>query len=162
MFAPIYDAHFPLIFGFIYKRVRDRETCADLTSLVFLKALHGLQRFTWNGIPFSAWLMRIAINEVNAHYRRSVRHSTIAISEADIENLRAELTEDSQTDDTVLINALNRATEEDRTVIELRFFESRTFEEMGLLLNVPTDTAKMRTYRAIGRLRDLMRKMESR
>ena len=72
-FGRIYDEYFPGIFRYILYRVADAALSEDLAAQTFYKALKYLGRFRWTGISISAWLYRIAANEVNSHFRRSGR-----------------------------------------------------------------------------------------
>ena len=65
----LYDKHYKAIYLFIFHRIYDKEITADLTSQVFLKALINLKTFKYKNVPFKAWLMRIASNEVGQYYR---------------------------------------------------------------------------------------------
>jgi RNA polymerase sigma-70 factor, ECF subfamily len=68
-FGELYDAYYPKIFNYVLRRVGVLELAEDITTEVFLKALARIQRFTWRGLPFSAWLYRIAANEIAEHFR---------------------------------------------------------------------------------------------
>lgn len=68
-FRYFYDRHYKEIFLFIFRRTDDEEVSADLAQQVFLKAMQGMDRYTYRGIPFSAWLYRIASNEVMQYFR---------------------------------------------------------------------------------------------
>jgi len=72
-FQVLYDKYFTPIFNFIFRKIDDEEITADLTSQTFLKALRNLKKYKYKGVPFSAWLYRIASNEVNKHYRSRKR-----------------------------------------------------------------------------------------
>jgi len=61
-FRPLYEAYFKKIFLFILHRVGEKEIAGDLSQQVFLNALSNIGRFEFRGLPFSAWLYRIAIN----------------------------------------------------------------------------------------------------
>jgi hypothetical protein len=63
-FAELYELNFERVYGFIARRVGDRDAAEDLTSAVFHKALANLRRFEWRGAPFAAWLLRIAANAI--------------------------------------------------------------------------------------------------
>src|SRR5215831_20775269 len=63
-FDALYELHFERVYGFIAGRVHDRTTAEDLTSDVFYKALASLKDFEWRGVPFLAWLLRIAANAI--------------------------------------------------------------------------------------------------
>ena len=62
MFRPLYNRYFEQIFNFVYKRTLNEELCSDIVSQVFLKAMQRLDGYTFQGVPFSAWLFRIATN----------------------------------------------------------------------------------------------------
>src|ERR1017187_685325 len=72
-FAELYDLHFERVYAYIARRVRDRFEAQDLTSEVFHRALANLGRFEWRGVPFAAWLFRMAANAVADHAHRLQR-----------------------------------------------------------------------------------------
>jgi RNA polymerase sigma-70 factor, ECF subfamily len=70
-FKPLYEKYFKKIFLFVLRRVGEKEIARDITQQVFLKALNSIRKFQLRGLPFSAWLFRIAINECNDYFRKS-------------------------------------------------------------------------------------------
>src|SRR2546427_8069891 len=56
--------NFAAAYAFVASRVHDRDAAQDLTSDVFHKALANLSRFEWRGVPFAAWVLRIAANSI--------------------------------------------------------------------------------------------------
>jgi RNA polymerase sigma-70 factor (ECF subfamily) len=72
-FAELYEGNFERVYGFIARRVRDRAEAEDLTSEVFHQALANLGRFEWRGVPFAAWLLRIAANALFDRRKRAAR-----------------------------------------------------------------------------------------
>ena len=77
-FDALYELNFERVYGFIAGRVRDRGTAEDLTSEVFYKALANLRSFEWRGVPFVAWLLRIAANAVIDRSQRAAREHPLA------------------------------------------------------------------------------------
>ena len=71
VFAELYDENYPKIFGYILKRVANFEIAQDITSETFFKTLKKLWQFRWRNIPFSAWLYKIANNEIANYYRKN-------------------------------------------------------------------------------------------
>jgi RNA polymerase sigma-70 factor, ECF subfamily len=69
-FAELYEANFEKVYAFIVRRVRDRDVAQDLTAEVFHQALANLGRFEWRGLPFVAWLYRIAANAIADRWKR--------------------------------------------------------------------------------------------
>src|SRR5579883_2350873 len=76
-FAEIYDAYFDRLYAYVARRLSTREETEDLVSEVFHKALANLTRFEWRGAPFSAWLYRIAANEIADRSERLGRERAI-------------------------------------------------------------------------------------
>src|SRR6202049_343756 len=63
-FAELYELNFVRVYAYIAHRVGDRDVAQDLTSDVFHKALASIHSFEWRGVPFAAWLLRIAANMI--------------------------------------------------------------------------------------------------
>ena len=72
-FEALYELHFARVYGFVASRVHDRATAEDVTSEVFHKALANLPSYEWRGVPFVAWLLRIAVNAVADQHKRAAR-----------------------------------------------------------------------------------------
>jgi RNA polymerase sigma-70 factor (ECF subfamily) len=72
-FAELYEMNFERVYAYVVKRVQNRAETEDLTSEVFHQALANLKRFEWRGIPFAAWLFRIAANLISDRWQRSGR-----------------------------------------------------------------------------------------
>ncbi len=69
LFGTLYERHVDAIYAYALHRLRDREAAEDVVSETFHKALENLDRYEWRGVPFSAWLYRIASNAIAARYR---------------------------------------------------------------------------------------------
>lgn len=153
-FRPLYDKYFDRIFRFIYRRTENEEVTADLTSQTFLKALKKLDKYSFKGVPFSAWLYRIADNEVKAFYRLSFKKRVLSL---DGEEIKALAVEDSlpETQDfsKPLLKALKKLKDLEVEVIELRFFEDKSFSEMAFILDKSEGSIKMKLYRALEKLK---------
>ena len=70
-FKYFYEKYHDVIFDYIYWKTVDYELAGDLTGDVFLEALNRLDKFTWQGYSFGAWLFHIARRIVSKHYRRA-------------------------------------------------------------------------------------------
>lgn len=160
-FQILYDRYFPVIFNYIYRKIDDEEKTADLTSQTFLKALRNLKRYKFKGVPFSAWLYRIASNEVNRHYRMTNKKLVFSFDEHEFENLLEQnIEEEQEINIEYVLNQMHKMCESDIEILELRFFESKSFAEIAFILEINEVTAKMRTYRAIEKLRKLLKRRE--
>ena len=153
-FGALYEKYFDRIFNFIYRQTDDEDLTADLASQTFLIALKNVQRYQFRGVPFSAWLYKIASNEVNKHYRKQKHTKVFSIEEMRVRELMEQANEEY--DEEVvqrLMNFLKELPTEMLQVLELRFFEDKDFKEIAFILDITESGAKMRTYRALDRLR---------
>src|SRR5437764_8765054 len=82
-FDALYELHFERVYGFIAGRVHDRASAEDVTSEVFYKALANLKTYEWRGVPFAAWLLRIAANAVIDRSKRASREHSMPNDLAD-------------------------------------------------------------------------------
>ncbi|MDH5379402.1 MAG: sigma-70 family RNA polymerase sigma factor [Cyclobacteriaceae bacterium] len=157
-FAPIYEKYYDAIFVFIYKRVADEYICADLTSIVFYKSLKNINKYKFQGLPFSSWLYRIALNEVNQYFRdKKTAQRVVCLDKGHLVHLFEEIEIDNdgyETEKTVA-KLLESLSEQDLQFLELRFFESRSFKEIGDLLGTTEGNAKIKTYRILRKLKEV-------
>lgn len=157
-FKPLYEQYFKTIFLFVLRRVEDRMLCADITSQVFLKALQNIGRYENRAYYLSSWLYRIAINEVNEYYRRRGKLRMVTI-DGNVEEVFSSLSmyTGDEGDDEVRLAALARAlqtiTETELVLIELRFFEGRSFGEIGNIMGKSEVYVKVKTYRTLEKLK---------
>lgn len=161
LFAPLYTRHFKPIFLFILRRITEEELAADLTALVFSKALYNLHQYSYRGLPFSAWLYRISLNEIQAYYRQSKKERVVSFSSETLLNLSKDIKEDEASQmqeerEQLLLQSLEKLSEEEMLYIELRFFEGRSFKEIAGIQQVTENNAKVKTYRIIERLRKIL------
>lgn len=152
-FGKLYDRYFEGIFGFIFRRTDSEELTADLTSQVFLKALKNINKYEFRGLPFSAWLYRIASNEVNRYYRKHNKTVLFSLEEGRVSELIEEHEENNEERITLLMRCLKALPTTVLEVLELRFFEERSFKEIAFILEITESGAKMRTYRALEKLK---------
>lgn len=153
-FGELYEKYFDRIFNFIYRQTDDEDLTADLSSQTFLIALNNVERYQFRGVPFSAWLYKIASNEVNKHYRKKNHTKVFSIEEMRIRELMEQANE-GYDEETIqrLMEYLKELPTEMLQVLELRFFEDKDFKEIAFILDITESGAKMRTYRALDRLR---------
>lgn len=159
-FRPLYEKYFKRIFLFVLHRVGDRQLAADLASQVFLKALVNIKKFQLRGLPFSAWLFRIALNECHDFFRKNKRYRIVTIENENVEELFEELTTDTQLEDLhrQLPMILQKLSEEELQLIELRFFEQRSFKEVAEILGITENNTKVKVYRTLQKMKNLFLK----
>lgn len=153
-FGALYEKYFDRIYNYLYRQTDDEELAGDLCSQTFINALNNLKRYEFRGVPFSAWLYKIASNEVNKHFRKFKGKKIFSIEEVRIKEL-VEQSDEAWDEELVkkLIEFMKDLPMDMLQVLELRFFEDRDFKEIAYILDITESGAKMRTYRALDKLR---------
>jgi RNA polymerase sigma-70 factor (ECF subfamily) len=134
--AAIYDAFADPIFRYVSFRIRSPEDAEDLTDQVFLKMIEALPAYDDRGLPFAAWLYRIARNLVVDRYRRSGREA-VALSEGlEARGREADpfAAAAGNLDREAVRAALGSLTDEQRQVVVLRFIEGWDVHEVALAM----------------------------
>ena len=154
-FADLYELHFERVYAFIGRRVRNRAEAQDLTSEVFRRALEGLDRFEWRGVPFSAWLYRIATNAISNHRQKAAKE----IGDPDLEERAAGpgiASIDKIENRAALYRLVLDLPPDQRRVIELRFADEKGIREIAQELGRTEGAVKQLQFRAIQSLRERM------
>ncbi|MFM7565959.1 MAG: RNA polymerase sigma factor [Flavobacteriales bacterium] len=155
-FAPLYKKYHEAIFRYIFKRVDEEEAAYDITSCVFVKAIVNLPRYEYRGIPFSSWLFRIAKSELYQSFRDKKNQRTISIDSIQIGRVLEEFNlDEAEHKREVLLKVLPMLKEKPLQLIEMRFFERRSFREIGEILDLTENNAKVKTFRALIKLKEL-------
>lgn len=150
-FAVLYEAYYEQIFRYIYQRLDSKEPAFDATQQVFLKAMNNLHKYENRGVPFASWLYRIAFSEVNNLFRLEKAQRTVNIDSVSVYSIIGEI-EESKIDQyhDKIVSIISEQLDEDQLqLIEMRFFEKRSFKEMAEILDITENNAKVKTYRVL-------------
>ncbi|MBX7240542.1 MAG: sigma-70 family RNA polymerase sigma factor [Bacteroidia bacterium] len=160
-FGEIYNFYYNRIFLFIFKRVEEEDEAVDITAQTFLKALTNIGKFSFQGVPFAAWLYRIALNEVNMYYRKDKSQLTESVGKVQIAEMLEE-TDAIVSEDMVkqLSTILQKLDPDDMQLISLRFFEGMPFKEVADILGITENNAKVKTYRILDKMKKQFRRTE--
>ncbi len=157
-FGPLYDRYYKPVFLFLYRRTDDEDLTADLTSQVFLKAITYLPKYQHKGLPFSAWLFRIAVNEMNMFFRKNKNCRSISIEDSGFDRIAEDMGEnDKEEKIELLLKGIQNLPLDEIQYIELRFFEDRSFKEIADIMAITENNAKVRTYRILDKIKKLIR-----
>jgi RNA polymerase sigma-70 factor, ECF subfamily len=145
-FAELYELWFDRVWAYVIRRLRDRHEAEDVTSEVFEQALAQINRYEWRGVPFGAWLFRIASARIADRRRKSIVRPPEAepVSGEDIEEAchRARLF------------ALVRGLPPDQAgVLEARFVEGKTTREIAGEMGRSEGAVKQLQFRGLETLR---------
>ena len=161
-FGPLYRKYYESIFRYVYKRMDDIDTVEDVTSMVFVKALANLHKYEFRGIPFSSWLFRIAKSELYQSFRDKKAQRTVSLDSVTIVQFIDELNEDfSEEQRITLLNSLKLLKDHQLQLIEMRFFEKRSFKEIGEIVGLTENNAKVKTFRALVKLKEIFNKTKA-
>lgn len=151
-FGAIYDRFQPEIVRYLTYRTRNAEVAEDLAQQVFLKAWQAIPRFEDRGVPFKAWLYRMAHNQMVDYFR--TRKPT-----TDLEGI--EVPEEAEAEERVLVqevherlrDAMDRLSEDHREVLTLRFLLEKSAREAGEAMGRKEVTIRGLQMRALQALR---------
>lgn len=153
-FGRIFDAYAGPIHRFIASRVNRPSDAEDLTQLVFVKALEALPRYEARGIPFGGWLFRLARNAIIDQARTRRDHlSLVAAVTRETEDAGPEAMAALRDDLDRVARALIELTDDQREVIELRFFAGLSVHETADAMGRQDGTVRGLQFRALAALR---------
>jgi len=172
-FGELYDHFYGQIFPYVLGRVANIETAQDITSEVFFRALKNLGQYrSRNNVPFSSWLYRIAINQINDHFRNKKKGPTVmsleeaydtvnnpdsaSESSTEAEVLQANEELRSQEDFLILHESISKLPTKYQEVITLRYFERKQDKEIAEILGKSEGTVRSLLHRGLRRLREMM------
>jgi RNA polymerase sigma-70 factor (ECF subfamily) len=149
-FGELYENNFERVYAFIARRVRDRDVVEDLTSDVFHKALTNLGRFEWRGVPFAAWLFRIAANVIADRSSRAVKELSSIDDPAEpwSDAGPEEIEHRAQ-----LFRLVDRLPADQRRAIVMRFAEQKSIREIAHELERTEGAVKQLQFRGLQTLR---------
>jgi len=152
-FAELYGNNFDRVYAYIARRVHDRNDAEDLTSEVFHQALAGLPRFEWRGVPFAAWLFKIASNAIIDRSKRAAKElEGPAILDLPSEVSPQEI-EDEIEQRARLFQLVDRLPVDQRRVIGMRFAEEKSIREIAHEIGRSEGAVKQLQFRALQNLR---------
>ena len=151
-FGELYDRYQPDILRYFVHHVRDRDAAEDLTQQVFLKAWQAIPRYQDRGAPFTAWLYRMAHNQMVDHFR--TRRPTADLDGIDVpEPPEAEARVLLKEQHERLREALERLSADHREVLVLRFLMEKSAAEIGEIMGRKEVTVRGLQLRALRALR---------
>jgi RNA polymerase sigma-70 factor (ECF subfamily) len=147
-FADLYEDNFERIYAFVVRRVVDRHEAEDVTADVFHQALRNIDRFEWRGVPFAAWLYKIAANEIADRAARTARqHAAAPVIDPD-PSCPEEIEHHAR-----LFWMVDTLPADQRRVIIMRFAEERSIREIAHQLRRTEGAVKQLQFRGLQSLR---------
>lgn len=169
-FGRLYDQNYSAILNYCLRRTGDVELARDITGETFVKALSNIKSFKWRDISFSAWLYRIAGNEISSYYRKN-SYKAVSLeylqqvqgydpeSQYDLEDevIAAEQELKRHEDYLLYRQKISQLPVKYQEIITLRYFEGKSLKESAEILGKPEGTLKSLLHRGLDKLRVHMR-----
>jgi len=159
-FGELYECHAPVIFRYLFAHLDSQMDAEDLTGEVFLKAWQSLPKYNERGVPFLAFLFRVARNVLVDHYRQSNRLESTAPEvmdgyrqEGDLEAI--ELV-GSRLEHQKILQVLSRLRPDYRSVLSFRFISELSPEETALVMERSVGAIRVLQHRALTALRQAL------
>jgi len=157
-FGQLYERYVERIYNYIYFRVGGAGDAEDLTARVFFKALRGIGGYRHMGLPFSAWLYRIAHNLVANYHRDRSRMQEISIENLVVEDTSKSsapehLMETRQEND-FLLALINDLSPQKKELIILKYVQKLSNEEIGQIFGKTEGAIKSLYHRTLVELKE--------
>lgn len=150
----IYEDNFDRIYRYVVLKIGDRTEAEDITQQVFINAIKSISSFRWKGAPFSAWLFRIAHNQIVDYLRKKSKRATVPLDESirDKDDNPGIVVEKNM-DIEQLVTATKRLTKAQREVISLRFAGELAISQVARIMGKSEGAVKALQHSAIVTLR---------
>jgi RNA polymerase sigma-70 factor (ECF subfamily) len=155
-FGELYQRNVDRIYTYVFYRVGSAADAEDLTARTFYQALGGIHHYVDQGVPFLAWLYRIAHNLVANHHRNRARWKESSLEPLELQGKateRPEHTVESSERRRALMSAIRRQPEERQRLLILKFSERLSNEEIGRLMGRTESSIKSLYFRTLRALR---------
>jgi RNA polymerase sigma-70 factor (ECF subfamily) len=162
-FGALYERYVKKIYNYIYYRTSNQHDAEDLTARVFHRAMGHIENYVDQGVPFQAWLYRIAHNLVANWYRDRGRRKIIPLDEFVASSLRSEAPDHYAEDEEErerLLAAIKRLPPERQQLLLLKFVEQLSNAEIGETMGRTEGAIKSLYHRTLIALRDDLQMQE--
>jgi RNA polymerase sigma-70 factor (ECF subfamily) len=156
-FGELYERYLDKIYSYVYYRTGNHHDAEDLTARVFFRAMAHIESYTERGVPFQAWLYRIAHNLVANWHRDRGRRKVIPLDEFIAASLKTDAPDkqaEDQEEEDALRAAIRRLPEERQQLLLLKFVEHQSNAEIGVVMNRTEGAIKSLYHRTLIALRD--------
>ncbi len=155
--AQLYRRYAHAIARYVTYRIADDAVVEDITAEVFLRMIEGLPRYKNVGIPFDAWLYRIAAARVADYYRKHSRHPEDELPDDLIDQLTPlEVALEQREELDTLRKAISRLPDHYQQIITLRFVERYSLNEVAKTLDKSVHAVGMMQHRALSKLAEYL------
>jgi RNA polymerase sigma-70 factor (ECF subfamily) len=159
-FGVLYERYVEKIYNYVYYRTGNAHDAEDLTARVFFRAMSHIGDYTERGVPFQAWLYRIAHNLVANWHRDRNRRKIIPLDDYIASSLKSDAPDrhaEEEEERQALLAAIRRLPEDRQLLLTLKFVDHLSNAEIGSILNRTEGAVKSLYHRTLLGLRDELR-----
>jgi RNA polymerase sigma-70 factor (ECF subfamily) len=156
-FGQLYERYAERIFNYVYYRTGNQHDAEDLTARVFQRAMNHIRNYTDRGVPFSAWLYRIAHNLVANWHRDRSRKQEVAIDDLPVLPTKGDHPERNlvrSQEQEALLKMIRKLPPERQNLLILKFVEDMSNAEIGNIMGRSEGAVKSLYHRTLLALRD--------
>jgi len=156
-FGQLYERYVERIFNYVYYRTGNLHDAEDLTARVFQRAMNHIKNYTDRGVPFSAWLYRIAHNLVANWHRDRSRKQEIPLDDLPVVQAKGDHPERNlvrSQEQEALLRMIRRLPPERQNLLILKFVENMSNAEIGEIMGRSEGAVKSLYHRTLLSLRD--------
>lgn len=157
-FTPLYEKYYRMIYSYAFKKLAGDERAADITADTFFKAMTRIYQFK-PGYSFSAWLYKIALNEIRMHFRKMKKENYLFRTEAIVESLHLPESPGRGDGFEQVEKCLLSLGEKDLILLELRFYQDLKFREIAEVLGIGEEGAKKKMQRLLNKLQKQLKEV---
>ncbi|MCX6054814.1 MAG: sigma-70 family RNA polymerase sigma factor [Chloroflexi bacterium] len=161
-FSFLYEKNVKRIYNYIYYRIGTTSDAEDITSRVFYRAFGHIHSYVEKGVPFSAWLYRIAHNLIANWHRDNQRRKEVPLDDhVDLPQKSDQperwLEKNQETE--LLLKGIRKVSADRQQLILLKYLENLSNAEIALIMGRSEGAIKSLYHRALISLREEMEKI---
>ena len=163
-FGRLYELYVEKIYNYIYYRLGNHHEAEDLTAKVFYRALNHIAHYNNKGVPFAAWLYRIAHNLVINWRRDQSRRQVVALEDVDLSADKLESPQraaERANESELLLAAIQQLPRERQELLVLKFVERMSNAEIGQVLGRSEGAIKSLYHRTLVSLKEILAEHEN-
>jgi len=156
-FGELYSRYVARIYNYVFYRTGNHHDAEDVTARVFQRALQHIPTYVDRGIPFSAWLYRIAHNLVVNWHRDKGRRQVVSFDDVALSALKADAPEyaaENREEREMLLSAIRNLPDDRQQLLILKFVERLSNAEIGQIMQRSEGAVKSLYHRTLLALRD--------
>ena len=157
-FSTLYDLHIDRVYKFVFYWLPSQADAEDITQEVFVRAWRSIDKYRVSGSPFIAWLITIARNLVNSHYRAAKK--LVPLDDIDpVADSNPQTEAEMNFTRGYVRDAIMKLKGDKQAVIQMRFISDMSYEEIAKAMNKKEGAVRVLQCRALKELKDIMEKI---